>query len=170
MAINLPDLPQAVRAYLDGKVTVTVSAPTPSGGTHIGPGETFTFRVNVVNASAANGGILLTNVRYSIRVEHPNVLKIKVPTTGSSLDGSGAPIDSGDDPVGFLEFNPFSSDLSTLQIGETDGFTFTGIAGKNLAGGTTAITAKILADPDINALFPRNEDSTSGTRNVEVVG
>jgi len=169
MAINLPDLPQAVRTYLNSKVTVTVSPPTPSSGTSIGPEETFTFRVNVVNAPAANGGILLINVRYSIHVENPNVLKIRVPTSGSSLDGSGAPIAPGTE-VGFLEFDPFSPLLSTLQIGETDGFTFTGIAGKGQAGGSTAITAKVLADPDINALFPRNEDSTSGTRSVAVVG
>jgi hypothetical protein len=169
MAINLQDLPKAVRAYLDEKVTVTISDPTPSGGTFIEPDETFTFRVDVFNASAANGGIPLINVRYSIRVEHPDVLKIHVPTTGSSLDGSGHTIAPGTE-VGFFEFNPDSPASSTLQVGEADGLNFRGKAGPNRAGGSTRIQAKILADPDINALFPRNEDSSPGIRSVTVVG
>jgi hypothetical protein len=169
MSINLPDLPQAVRAYLNGKVTVTVSALTPASGASINPGETFTFKVRVDNAPAASGGILLTNVRYSIRVANSNVIKIRVPSTGTSLDGSGNPIAVGTE-VGFFEFNPASPDISSLQIGETDELTFAGKAGAGQAGGSTTISAKILADPDINALFPRNEDSTTATRSVTVVG
>jgi hypothetical protein len=169
MSINLPDLPQAVRAYLNGKVTVTVSSLTPASGSSINPGETFSFSVNVSNASGANGGIALTNVRYQIRVANPNVIRIRVPSAGTSLDSSGQPI-AANSEVGFLEFNPSSPDTSYLQIGETDSLSFTGRAGSNQQGGSTTISAKILANPDINALFPRNEDSTAVTRSVTVVG
>ncbi|MGY1670802.1 hypothetical protein [Geodermatophilus sp. SYSU D00710] len=150
-------------------MTVTVSTLTPASGASINPGETFTFKVRVANATAADGGIILTNVRYSIRVPNPNVIKIRVPSSGTSLDGSGNPISAGSE-VGFFEFNPASPDISILQIGETDEFTFTGRAGSGPAGGSTTIVAKILADPDINALFPRNEDSSLATRTVTVVG
>jgi hypothetical protein len=169
MAVNLPDLPQAVRAYLDTKVTVTVSALTPSVGQFVNPGETFTFNVTATNASAPNGGIALTNVRYQISVGNANIVRIRVPNTGTAIDAQGQPIDPNSE-VGFFTFNPSGDDPSYLQIGETDSLSLTGRAGPNSAGGTTTIVARIQGDPDINALFPRNENSTSGTRSVSVAG
>jgi hypothetical protein len=168
MPINLPDLPQAVRAYLDTRVAVTVSALTPTGQV-INPGETFTFSVTATNASAANGGVALTNVRYQVSVGNANVARIRVPSTGTAIDGQGLPI-APNSEVGFFTFNPSGVDPSYLQIGEGDSISLTGRAGTSQAGGTTTITARIQADPDINALFPRNENSTAGTRNVSVVG
>lgn len=168
MAVNLPDLPQAVRAYLDTKVTVTVSALTPVGQV-INPGETFTFSVTATNASAPNGGIALTNVRYQVSVGNANVARIRVPSTGTAIDAQGQPI-APNSEVGFFTFNPSGPDPSYLQIGEADALTLTGRAGTNQAGGTTTITARIQGDPDINALFPRNENSAAGTRGVSVAG
>jgi hypothetical protein len=169
MTINLPDLPQAVRAYLDTKVAIQVSEFTPAAGDSINPGETFTFSVRVTNASAANGGVALTNVRYHVLVSNANVT-VRVPTGGSSLDGSGQPIEANDD-VRFFNFNPAGNlGLSYLQLGETQSLMVTGTAGTNPAGGTSAITARIEADPDINALFPRNETTPTAFRNISVVG
>jgi hypothetical protein len=166
--INLPDLPQAVRAYLDTRVTVTVSALTPTGQV-INPGETFTFSVTATNASAPNGGIALTNVRYQVSVVNASVARIRVPSTGTAIDAQGQPI-APNSEVGFFTFNPSGEDPSYLQIGETDSLSLTGRAGPSPAGGSTSIRARIQADPDINALFPRNENSTQGSRNVSVVG
>ncbi|WP_448640764.1 hypothetical protein [Geodermatophilus sp. URMC 63] len=169
MALNLSDLPQAVKAYLNDKVTVTVSPPKPDNGESINPGETFKFTVTVTNAPADNGGIALSNVRFSIRVANPDVIKIRVPTNGSATDISGDPIAAGSE-VGFLLFDPTSSDVSTLRVGETDTFTFTGRAGSGTESGSTTITARILADPNIDALFPRNGSSSTSTQSIAVVG
>jgi hypothetical protein len=173
MTINLPDLPQAVRLYLDTKVSVSVGTIFPAGGTNVTPGETFFFRVTVTNATAVNGGIALSNVRYQIRVLNPSVATLQVPpsSVGSAIGGGGSALNPGDF-VGFFELNPSSTDLSYLEIGESppDGITFHGKAGSGSAGGTTTITARILANPDINALFPQNENSGTATRDLPVVG
>lgn len=50
MAINLADVPGAVKTYLDTKVSVAMSAFTPAVGTAINPNEIFTFNVEVKNA------------------------------------------------------------------------------------------------------------------------
>jgi hypothetical protein len=169
LAINLSDLRQAVIDYLNNKVTVVVSQLTPASGNVIGPGEKFTFSVTVTNASAANGGIALNNVRYVVSVGNANVATIRVPSDGTALDGAGHPINANAD-VGFFNYDPSGDDLSYLQIGESDSIRLSGTAGTNSAGGNTTITARILADPDIYELFPRNERSTAGIRTVSVVG
>ena len=65
MAINLHEIPAAVRNYLNTKVTVDiVELKDVDGGNKITPNETFRFNVTVRNANAASGGIRLTNVRY----------------------------------------------------------------------------------------------------------
>ncbi len=171
MAINLRDLPQAVRDYLDNKVTVTVSALQPANGLAINPNETFTFVVSVTNATAAAGGIALANVRYELLISPPNVAKLLVPTGGSATaSGSGdEPLPPNAEVTTFI-FSPSGADPSSLQVGETDSLTFAGKAGSSQAGGGASISARIRADVDLNELFPRNESSAAGSKGFTVVG
>lgn len=167
MPINLPDLPQAVIAYITSRVTVTVGAVVPTTGQVLNPGETFTFRVTASNAPAP-GGIALTNVRYRVSVNPASGARIRVPGAGTAIDEHGQPIAPNSNVV-FFNFNPSGEDPSYLQIGETDSLPpITGTAGPN--PGLITITARIEADPDINSLFPRNFPSSAGSRNVSVVG
>jgi len=174
MAINLPDLPHAVNAYLDTKVKVTVRDihPSSGSGTVINPNDTFTFNVHVANASAANGGVALTNLRYQVSI-HPATgshedASIQVPSGRTAIDGSGHPIGVGTF-VKFFTFNPSGDVPSYLDVGGVHAIQITGKASPGAAGGNAIITANIQADPDINALFPRNGNSTGGTETVTAV-
>lgn len=168
MAISLPDLPAAVKAYLNTKVTVTVDLVADSG-TMVNPGEPCHLLVSVKNTSATQGGIALTKVRYQIRIANPDVLKVFVlpHTAGTTIDGNGHPL-TPDTLVGFMEYDPNDANQSYLNVGEATSIRFNGRSG--IHGGSTTITAKILADPDINALFPRNEDSAAGNKDVTISG
>jgi hypothetical protein len=170
VAINLPDLPRAVRDYLDNKVIVTIDLKQDVSQV-LNPGEPCYILVSVKNASAANGGIALANVRYQVSVANPDVVKFFVPplSRGTTIDGQGHPI-AADALVGFFTFDPTDADQSYLRIGEATSIRFNGRTGPNSAGGSTSITARIQADPDINALFPRNENSSAGITNVTIVG
>jgi hypothetical protein len=169
VAINLPDLPQAVRAYLDTKVAVTVEVNQDVGEV-INPLEACYIRVNVSNASVGNGGIALTNVRYQVLVNDPSVVQFYVPQqlAGRSIDEHGQYLVPGR-LVGFFNFDPSDPDVSYLRIGENTSYRFNGRIVTGAGGFTAAVSVRILADPDLNALFPRNENSTWGTTGVEVV-
>lgn len=168
MAINLKDIPAAVKAYLDTKVTVTVSTPVPSSGTTIGPNETFTFSVVAANADAANGGVVLKNMKYRLAVDNPAVAKIKVPTGGTATDLAGNSLVAGAE-VGAFIFAPTSFGFD-LPVGDTDRLSFTGKAGSNQSGGTTTIQARVLADIDLDQLFPKGEDTPSSVKTLIVTG
>jgi hypothetical protein len=166
VSINLPDLRQAVLAYLASKVTVTVEDPVPTDGTKINPKESFNFKVRARNAPAPDG-IQLTNVRYQVSVpdksDHTGGATVRVPPFGTALDGEGHRIDVGKF-VPFFEWNPTGPDHSTLEVGEEDAPALTGKVGPR--AGTFKIKARILADPDLGWLFPRNFRSTEGTNSV----
>lgn len=176
MAINLKDVPDAVKAYLNTKVTVTVSAFTPQAGNSIQPNETFTFSVTVANASAANGGINLKNVRYRIEALRPKVAKFPLQNqpggTATPLDGTTLPAVGFElPPAGAMLITPLAnSDNSKLEPGETDSIVVLGIAGSAPGGGDTSIQARILADVDLDRLFPQNEDSPVTARTIHVEG
>jgi hypothetical protein len=162
MAVILSELRTAVIDYLATKVNIEVPAIQPASGTGLSPGETFTFSVTATNASRANGGIGLTAVRYQVEVFlGAGNANIRVPTGGSAIDGSGNPLPVGAE-VDFFEFDPSGNDTSNLSPGESDVLVFSGRA---TGGGAAAIRARILADPDINDILPRNfpseRDSTS---------
>jgi len=125
--------------------------------------------LSVKNASATQGGIALTNVRYQIKIANPNVLKVFVlpHTAGNTIDGNGHPL-TPDNLVGFMEYDPNNEDQSYLHIGDAFSIRFNGRSGMH--GGSTTRTAKIVADPDINELFPRNEDSAAGKTDVTISG
>lgn len=169
MAINLKDIPDAVKSYLNNKVTVTISGVTPGNGNAVNPNESFTFRVAVANTNSANGGVALNNVLYHLSVDNPAVLKLKVPpaANGSAKDQQGNILAAGA-LVGEMIFNP-SSAAFDLPAGDNDSLTISGIAANIAAGGNTTIHARILAHIDMNLLFPKGGTSTAA-RAIAVIG
>lgn len=173
MSINLKDIPDAVRDYLNNKVIVTMSAITPANGTIISSNEEFTFKVVATNATAVNGGVRLKNVRYRISVVNPGIAQLKVPSGGQSFDLASPPnlLPVGSF-VGEFVFHPISTVLdqpgdteaaalttNTLGVGDIDTLALRGRAGSGAAGGNTTIKARVLADLDMDALFLKNEDT-----------
>jgi hypothetical protein len=170
LAINLSDLRQAVLDYLENKVTILIGPFNPLHGHVINPKEVFTFNVGVRNASAADGGIALTNVRYQVSVSNGNVATIRVPGNGTSIDRVGQPIAAGSE-VGFFIFTPGSATpedtaLSQLGVGEFNSLFLTGRGGSNSAGGSATITVRIKADLE---LF-QNQLSSEVKSDVTVIG
>jgi hypothetical protein len=184
MPINLRDIPDAVRAYLDTRVNVTISALSPAKGSIIIPNEEFTFKINATNANAFSGGVGLRNVRYRILVTNPAVAKLKVPSGGRSTDPSGNELKEGEFVEEFI-FYPKAMIIESLSggdteesaltsnylgVGDTDTLALRGKAGSNGSGGMTTIKARVFADLDLNALFPKNQDTPFASRNVTVEG
>jgi hypothetical protein len=91
--------------------------------------------------------------------------RVIVPGGGESLDAHGQSIQVGTE-VEFFTFNPADPDLSYLRPGESHSLTFTGVRQEGI--GEIGIAASILADPDINALFPRNFKSSVTTRGYQI--
>jgi hypothetical protein len=174
MPINLNEIPAAVKAYLDTKVTVTVSSLIPAAGGSINPNEDFSFNVTVTNANAAAGGIALRNVKYRLSVDSAAVGKLRVPSIGSSTDLAGAPLVAGAEVAAFIYTPPafviFGDTAAYLSVGDVDTQSFSGKAGSGAAGGTTTIRARILADVDLDQLFPKGEDTAIAMRTLSVVG
>lgn len=165
---DLAEVPEAVKKYLDTKVSVGISAFTPAVGATIGPNEIFTFKVEVRNAIPAAGGVALSNVKYRIAVTNSAVAKIQVPTGGTSTSLSGVPIAPPMFVDGFI-FTPTGVN-SSLGVGDIDNLPLTGKAGPGVAGGTTKVDARILADIDLAQLFPTRQDSTPNIKDLMVVG
>jgi hypothetical protein len=174
MAIALTDLRSAVQTYLNTKVTCAIPSLVPDVPNALSPGEGFTYNIQARNAAAPEG-IALTNVRYHVRVVNPNIGKLIVPsplisgTARASADPTSATLAVGSQvnemflfPGGF-----FGADLKRLDVGETD--TLSNLKGTALALGTLELRVNIIADPDEEFLFPRNEDSTEGSRTVQVI-
>jgi hypothetical protein len=180
MAINLRDIRDAVIAYIDHIVT-GLSAPVPAAGGEINPGEEFTFSATVLNITFSGlfpipGPIRLKNVRYHLKVENPTVAQLKVPNATTATARSGPttayPVLAPGTFVGEMYlFFTAGSDYDVLDPGETD--TLAGLKGKagpGVAGGTTNIRFRILAEVDTDFLFPKNQDSPTATRSLVVHG
>jgi hypothetical protein len=163
MAIQLPELRQAVIDYINSKVIVELRniVPGPGAGTAINPNDEFRFTVRLTNANV--GGIALTNVRYHIGVT--DRAKVRVPVAGTSRDGGGNPIAAGT-MVDFFNFDPTDPNLSFLGRGEQQDQTFSGKIGAS--AGAVTLRARIEADPDINELFPRNETTPISSSSFSV--
>src|SRR4051812_13406053 len=114
MAINLADLPAAMTAYLNNKVTVTVELKQDVSQV-LNPGEPCHIIVRVTNAPAASGGIALANVKYQVKVTNPAIVKFFTPPNGKSIDIHGQPI-AVDTLVGFFTYNPDDVHQSYLEI------------------------------------------------------
>lgn len=171
MAINLQDIRTAVHDYLATKVTVSISALTPAVPGTLNPNEEFTFSVTATNAATTVGGIKLINVKYHLKVTNSAVAKLIVPpaTTAKARNGPSSSSDTLTPGTQVTEMFLFPvGDKSQLAAGETD--TISGLKGKSgVAAGNTQITLECRADPDLDFLFPKNENSAPFPRTVNVV-
>ena len=171
MSINLEDIRTAVMSYVDSNVTITITNLISAGST-INPGEGFSLRVNAVNANAANGGVPLKNVIWHISVQDDDVAKLIVPdepyVTRSGLSKSSPKLTPGTQ-VSEMYIFPRAVD-NYLGIGDTDAVTVSCKAGSNSTGGACFIFAELYATVDDAWLFPKDQDSTTQGRYIEVVG
>lgn len=170
MAIELTDIRTAVQAYLNTKVQVSVSPLVAAVPNVISPGEGFTFSVTAKNAGSADGGMPLNNVRYHLRVADSTIGKLIVPPATIGLARStssltGPSLAAGTQVTEMFLFPVGEQDR--LSRGETE--TIAGLKGKAGTLGTTNIRLDILGDPDLDFLFPKNENSVTGSQQLKVV-
>lgn len=166
MAVNLIDIRTAVQNYLNTSVSVSISALVPDVPSTINRNEEFTFSVTATNAPAPNG-ISLVNVRYHVRVANSSVAKLIVPATVTARSGASATSTLLVAGALVSQMFLFPADNS-LTVGDSD--TVAGLKGKaGGAVGTTQILFDIFADPDLDFLFPKNENSPITVTNVNVV-
>jgi hypothetical protein len=169
MPINLKDIPDAVRAYMNSKVPVLITQLKATAGTAISPSELFEIHIQVTNSDpAANVG--LKNVKYRVSIDNPAVAKLIVPPTavGKTTDLAGGPLIAGQE-VSAMIFDPANSAFE-LPAGDLDTLVLTGKAGSTPGGGTTTVRARVLADIDLDALFPKGEDTPPTSKTLTVVG
>jgi hypothetical protein len=181
MPINLLDLRGAVQSYLNTKVTVSLSTFAPDVPATINPNEEFSFSVTATNADAANGGVRLVNVRYHLKVVARSVAKLLVPTNSPlaliGVTARSGPLETDTvlapgTEVAEMYLFPFNNlgvavDNKTLDVGEADTLSnLKGIAGGGI--GATDIKFDILADVDLNFLFPKNENSAVARQEIVV--
>jgi hypothetical protein len=194
MTINLRDLRTAVRDYLDSKVTVTISAPTSTSGSNVIPSHAvFTFSITAQNAASPDG-IRLVNVRYHLRTLNPAAAKLVVPATNPDVNGIRykgllhqpvlaffdlIPNTEHDETFLFPPASPVGTTLpidraGDLDVGDSD--TISGIKGKTGVGGgvegavSGTITCRVIAEPDLDFLFPKNEDTATASKTFLVFG
>lgn len=169
MAINyLQEIRAAVQNYLDTKVKVSISALVADVPNMISPNEGFTFSITASNANTYNGGIRLVQVSYHLMVENPAVAKLIVPPVATATARSGpSPLAHTLSPgLEVYEMHLFPADHS-LNVGDSD--TIAGLKGIAKGLGATNINFHISADPDMDYIFPKYEDSARVTRAVNVV-
>lgn len=182
MSINLQDIRDAVKDYLDTKVTTTVSEFRPDVPNTINPNEHFKFDVTATNAKKNDGGLRLINVRYHLKVDKVNgnaIAKLIVPSKnaasgyawfkGPSLNTDTELLDPGRQVVeAWVQHYGIPDDTNTpiLEVGETD--TINNIEGVAIDLGTTSVSCDVIADLDINYLIPTGEESPASSRQLTV--
>lgn len=171
---DLQNIRNAVRTYLNTRVTVLISALTPEAGITIQPDEKFSFSITVTNATAATGGIALKNVRYRLWMQNYAVGKLIVPPhpmrAYSKWLETSIERTPGDEISDDMYLFP-PNEKNYLRPGETDTISgLEGRAGDAPAGGTTDIRFKIRAEVDMDYLFPKHEDSPTIDRVLTVIG
>jgi len=170
MAINLADITDAVETYLNKKVVVAITDVTPDDGTKINPGEGFVVHIETTNADAASGGVAIRNLKYRLTVDDGSVAKLVVPGTlinhTTSLDGKIV-FAAGEEHTGMI-IEPAA--FSKLAAGDSVTFSVKGLASDAATGGKTSVNVRVLADVDLDELFPQGEDTPETTASVRVSG
>jgi len=138
----------------------------------LSPNEGFTFSISVQNTAYALGGIRLINVGYHISVADSSKAKLIVPpaTVGRATSSHTFPAivyAPGTEQSGYYLVPPEGHDIKALDAGETD--TIAGLRGIAKALGTTQIRVHILADPDLDYIFPKREESATAQRSFTVM-
>ncbi len=159
--MSLRDIPDAVKAYLNTQVTVTITQVKPAGGTTITPNEEFDVHIKATNATTSTG-VRLKNVRYRVSFDNPTVADFNIPQDDGTLTNIAG---------GEKLFTPEpEQDESTLGVGESDTIILRAKAGSAAGGGTTTVRARVLADIDLDSLFPKGEDTPVASKTVNVIG
>jgi hypothetical protein len=160
MAIVLKDLVDAVGNYIANRVQVSITAPDPSTGDEINKNEEFTFAVKVTNPAAVDS-IRLKNIRYAVDSQNPASVDLIVPTDPGLVARSG---DHATDPilqpgtrVKFMYIFPSDERNVLEEGGETEAITLRGRAISSPAN--TTIRFRVLADPDLDFLFPKDRST-----------
>lgn len=174
MAINLQEIRTAVVSYVDTKVTVSISTLTPATGTTINPNEEFSFILTAKNADSASGGITLKDIIWRVWVQSDTVGKLIVPAppmvARSGLSTSSPALIAGSQVKEMYLSPPTDAAGNYLQVGDTDTISLRGKAGSAPAGGSTNIQFKIYADVNMDWLFPKDQDSATVLRTLNVTG
>jgi hypothetical protein len=166
MTITLSELRTAVVDYLNNGVDLATSATTPAT---IRPNEIFTFDITVKNPKTGIPGIRLVNVRYHVKVQNPAIAKLVVPATNPDFDGiryKGLDLVDLAPKAEVAEMYLFPPASSTInRAGDLDvggPSDIIRVTGKGFAAAgtfTTNIGCSIKADPDLDYLFPKDEES-----------
>jgi hypothetical protein len=170
MAINLQEIRTAVMSYVDTKVAVSISALSPAAGSSINPNEEFGFTLTATNGSLVSGGVPLKDLVWHVWVENEAIAKLIVPAApivARSSPYSSAPVLTPGSQVNRMYLFPPDN---SLMIGDTDTISLRGRTGGAAAGGMTNIRFKIYAAVDMDWLFPKDQDSPTVTRKLQVIG
>jgi len=159
--INLREIRNAVVFYIDDRVKSTFKISPIAGQNDINPGEKFNIELKVTNAAGnPDQAIELINLRYRLEMKDSAVAKLIVP---SKAVGTVPGKQEGDEvAVMTLTLKPNND---RLLEGETQTLT---LKGKALAKGKTDLTFDVLADPDLNYLFPKSTSTVDFTAKVNV--
>jgi hypothetical protein len=151
----------------------------PATGILLGQNEEFCLLITVKNASPDSGGLALKNVRYHLWVENPEILKLIVPNA-PIVARSGYSSDSPVIGVGKLVnemYLFFSDQRGYLGPGDFDTLGNDTYSPNSILRGRigtpnnqlgTNIRFKVIADLDMDYIFPKNEDTASSNRWVSV--
>jgi hypothetical protein len=169
MAIVLRDLRVAFANYLDTKVTVSIALPVPAAGAGqlITPNEEFTFGVTVTNSTAGDG-LRLKNVRYAIDYANAAVADLIVPpapmVARSNSSATSPVLTPGSRVDAMVLFPP--DEKNALEPGETESISLRGRTGSSPS--STNIRFRVLADPDLDYFFPKDQDTITALRPLTV--
>ena len=168
MTILLPELRTAFVAAVNS-VTTSVSVPVADNPVAISPNEDFTFTVTANNTGANTTRMI--NVVYHVKIEPSNRGQLRVPLLSWIVARSGPSPTSPSLNNPFIT-DPFVSEMwlfptdDTLDVGGSH--TITGLKGRALALGSVTLSCHVHCDPDLNYLFPGDEQNANGTRVFQV--
>jgi len=158
-----------VQTYLNKKVTVAITDRSPADGNSVNPGESFDVHIATTNADATSGGVALKNLKYRLSVDNGSVAKLVVPDGmffhTTDLDGND--VTKGSERTSMIVQNTL---FTKLPIGENSTLVVAGKATDAASGGSTSVRARVLADVDLDELFPPGEDTPVATKSLTVVG
>jgi hypothetical protein len=171
MAIDLRDITDAVQTYLNKKVTIAITdlTTTDGEGDEVNPGETFKVVLEATNADATSGGVALSNLKYRVSVDDGSVAKLVAPGNliFRTTDLDGNVLAEGTERASLIIENVAATKLGA---GVSSKLTVTGKASNAANGGKTSISARVLADVDLDELFPQGEDTPAAKTTLTVHG
>jgi hypothetical protein len=174
--VLLKDIRQAVQSYLDNRVSCSISTVIPDGPTVLSPKEGFTFSITAKNAGAADpDSARLKNIGYYVGIVETDKAKLIVPpiTKGTAYLSNNSivplpPLVNGkENEVNSYFLRPPEGDFKVLDVGETD--TIEGLRGIAKELGNFTIKFNIHADPDMDWLFPKDENSGIAARSTRIM-